>query len=330
MRFYLLSSPIVHGEDLNFSEKEVQELQRKNIGRLHNVLAMYEMFADGTEANDKSEQVLDRWILARLNELIAESTAGYKAYELDKAARPITDFIDDLSVWYLRRSRDRLKGTDEQDKQQALATLRYVLQELALVMAPAMPFYAEYLWQQVKADDATESVHLGAWPKGGEVDTDLLKTMHGAREVVREALQARVKADIKVRQPIAAVRGLVLDEAVVPVILDEVNAKAYETAAGAVSIDTELTPKLIEEGQVREFIRAIQEMRKEGGFEPEDVLNYQVDTLDETDIFFKKHWDTISAAVGLVTEPGDSAGSKDVSRTIVVGEMEFPFRIWKS
>ena len=96
MRFYLLSSPVARGEDFNFTEKEVLELQRKNIGRLHNVLAMYEMFQDGTKASADSQNVLDRWIIARLQELVNDSTAGYKNYELDKATRPIGDFIDDL------------------------------------------------------------------------------------------------------------------------------------------------------------------------------------------------------------------------------------------
>ena len=145
MRFYLLSSSIIKGEDLNFSEKEVAELQRKNIGRLHNVLAMYEMFENGSKASGDSKHILDQWIITRLNQVIADSTAGYKNYELDKATRPLTDLIDDLSVWYLRRSRDRLKGSDREDKKRALATLRYTLRTLALVMAPVMPFYAEIL-----------------------------------------------------------------------------------------------------------------------------------------------------------------------------------------
>ncbi|MCA9358547.1 class I tRNA ligase family protein, partial [Candidatus Kaiserbacteria bacterium] len=206
MRFYLLSSPVVRGEDLSFSEKEVLELQRKNIGRLHNVLTMYQMFAAAPAAND-STHVLDRWVLARLNQLIAESTEGYKKYELDKAVRPLTDFIDDLSVWYLRRSRERLKGDDAADRDRALATLRYTLRTLALVMAPVMPFYAEYLWQAVKEDDDAESVHLGAWPEGGRVDEEAVTAMAATREVVTAALEARTKAGMKVRQPIMSVSG---------------------------------------------------------------------------------------------------------------------------
>ncbi len=204
MRHYLLSSPVIRGEDLNFSEKGVQELQRKNIGRLNNVLTMYEMFADaGVESRSDSTQVLDRWIIARLNELIAESTAGYKNYELDKASRPITDFVDDLSVWYLRRSRDRLKGEDVADKNLSLGTLRYVLKQLSLVMAPAMPFYAEHLFQAIKEEDDQESVHLMKWPEGGEVDEEVLTQMKTTREIVTLALEVRAKSGVKTRQPLS-------------------------------------------------------------------------------------------------------------------------------
>jgi isoleucyl-tRNA synthetase len=102
IRYYLLSSPLIKGEDLNFSEKEVLEQQRKNLGRLHNVLQMYEMFAPlQVSASDTSPHVLDRWMIARTNEMLRDMTLGYKNYELDKATRPLADCIDDLSVWYL-------------------------------------------------------------------------------------------------------------------------------------------------------------------------------------------------------------------------------------
>jgi isoleucyl-tRNA synthetase len=274
-RLYLLSSPIVKAEDLNFSEKEVQELQRKNIGRLHNVLQMYEMYADGTVASNESEQVLDRWVLSRLYELIVEVTDGYRKYELDKATRPTTDFIDDLSVWYLRRSRDRLKSEDVVDKQLALATLRYVLRSLSLVMAPAMPFYAEYLWRATRDEFEDEiSVHLAKWPEPEKIDESLLFAMKQTRAVVSAALEARAKAGIKVRQPVASVTGPLLANELQAVVLDEINVKSYLIAKedGEVTIDTELTETLITEGMARELIRAVQQTRKECGFHPEQKI----------------------------------------------------------
>ncbi len=276
LRFYLLSSPVVRGEDLSVSEKEILELQRKNIGRLHNVLAMYEMYADGAPAHAGSTNVLDRWILARLNETTAQITAGYAGYELDKATRPLEGLIDDISVWYLRRSRERLKGTDEADKALTLATLRYVLQNLALLMAPVMPFYAEHLFQCVKEENSVESVHLAKWPMGGEVDPVVLGEMSIVREFVTLALEARTKANIKVRQPLQTLyTNIELQPEYAAVVADELNIKAvtYDaTLTERVRLDIAITPALKQEGNVRELMRAIQDARKTAGLEPNDRI----------------------------------------------------------
>ena len=282
MRFYLLSSSIIKAEDLRFSEKEVAELQRKNIGRLHNVLAMYEMFANGTKSHTDSTNVLDRWILARLQQLVNDTTAGYKSYELDKATRPVTDFIDDLSVWYLRRSRDRVKGDDEADKALVLATLRHTLRTLALVMAPVMPFYAEYLWQQVKEESDAESVHLGKWPEERSVDEDLLQSMRQAREIVTFALEARTHSKINVRQPVQSISGPEILADLEKIILEEVNAKIYlgkemkTKGMIIVSIDPNITPELKAEGNVREFIRVVQQARKDMNLTVNDKIILKV------------------------------------------------------
>jgi len=143
LRYYLLSSPVVRGEDLIFSEKGVQEIMRKNVGRLSNVLSFYNLYKDEVEhgAESTSTHVLDTWILSRLNQTIDQITKSMELYELDRATRPILDFIDDLSTWYLRRSRGRFKGDDINDKKAALSTTRYVLREIAKVSAPFMPFF---------------------------------------------------------------------------------------------------------------------------------------------------------------------------------------------
>ncbi len=292
IRYYMMSAPIIRGEDLNFSEKEVTEQQRKNIGRLHNVLAMYEMYADGTVANNSSSHVLDRWIISRLNQLVSEVTSGYESYELDKATRPITDFIDDVSVWYLRRSRERLKGDDAADKALALSTLRYVLRELAKVMAPAMPFYSEYLYRAVRAEDEAESVHLAKWPEGGEVDEKLLNQMDIVRLIVTSGLEARTKANIKVRQPLNLLEyqsgSLVKSNdylvQLLELIKDEINVKDVIEGTGFdgfVKLDTNPTPELIAEGAVREVIRTIQELRKEASLTPQDQITVAIDTDEQ-------------------------------------------------
>jgi len=326
MRYYLLSSSIIRGEDLNFSEKEVAELQRKNLGRLHNVLAMYELYADGEKAVDDSKNVLDRWIVARLNQLVAETTEGFKNYELDKATRPVTDFIDGLSVWYIRRSRDRFKGGDEKDRVVALGTLRHVLKTLSLVIAPSMPFYAEYLWQQVKEDGDAESVHLAAWPEGGEIDQKVLLAMETTREEISKALEVRVKAGIKVRQPLAAVRmNVSLGDEYEELIKDEINVKEVVIVPEVqiIELDTNITPELQAEGDARELMRAIQDMRKKAGLEPHDRIALVVQTSDAGEEVIKTHEEMIKATVGAddITF-GDAKGEE-----VVAGEHSFTIEL---
>jgi len=332
MRFYLLSSPVIRGEDLNFSEKGVLELQRKNIGRLHNVLTMYEMFIDGTKATADSTHVLDRWILARLNELVNESTAGYKSYELDRATRPITDFIDDLSVWYLRRSRDRLKGEDVADKKVALATLRYVLKNLALVMAPVMPFYADYLWRAVKGEDEAESVHLAQWPEKDQefAEAEIILEMKAVREIVSLALEARAKANIKVRQPLAELRiPVLLGDTFTSIVADEVNVKKVKTdeslSIDEVQFDTTITSELQMEGDARDLMRAIQDMRKQAGLEPSDRISVTFQTSDGGEAVVHQFMGDIKKTVGAdAITFGDAEGIE-----IKAGEHSFTIEIVK-
>ncbi len=343
IRYYMLSSPIIKGEDLNFSEKEVLELQRKNIGRLHNVLAMYEMYADQSiVASDKSEHVLDRWIVARLNETVRDITTGYTSYELDKATRPIEGLIDDLSVWYLRRSRERLKNADEADKQATLATLRHVLKTLALVMAPVMPFYAEYLFLRVREGgdkvnsegregplgDA-ESVHLMNWPEVKKVEGTILEEMRITRDVVARALEARSKANIKVRQPLQTlwVRHEIHEagEEYHALIRDEVNVKEIKSNMSLpteVELDTTITPELKREGDVRELIRAIQELRKTQGLNPQDRVILNVD--EATQKLIEGFESEVRGVVG-----ADKILEAETTEEIKIGEQIFKFGIKK-
>ena len=181
LRFYLLSSPVVKAESLNFSEKGVDEAHKKVIMRLKNVLAFYLMYADKklqtTNYKPQTTNILDKWILARLNVLTGEITKAMDKYELNEAVRPIADFVEDLSNWYVRRSRERFKEEGD-DKQSASETLKYVLIEFSKLIAPFMPFVAEEIYQELKGSG--ESVHLDEWPKGEKIkkeDEKLLEEM---------------------------------------------------------------------------------------------------------------------------------------------------------
>jgi isoleucyl-tRNA synthetase len=273
LRFYLMSSPVVRAQDLCFSEKGVDEVTKKVVNRLLNVVAFYEMYANGIkteilESKPKSSNILDSWIICRLNEIVASVTNGLEVGELDRASRPIIDFIDDLSTWYLRRSRDRFKK-EGKDKEDALFTTRYLLLNLAKIMAPFVPFLAEYVYQNVRG--VKESVHLEEWPNNKAVDSKLLDDMKIVRAISREGLEARMSAKINVRQPLKELKSKNanlknLNIQFVELIRDEVNVKevAFDGSIEKnVELDFNITPKLKEEGELRELIRKIQDLRKE-------------------------------------------------------------------
>jgi isoleucyl-tRNA synthetase len=273
LRYYLLSSPVVAAQDVRFSEKGVDEVSKKLLQRLDNVLSFYELYANrDTAAVADSSNVLDRWIRARLVETKAETERQLDLYQLDKASRPLMSFVDDLSTWYLRRSRDRFKSEDAADKALALGTTRYILRELAKVSAPFLPFYAEALWGRVRQDFDRESVHLEEWPayEATKADDKIVADMAEARKVVTLALQERAKANIKVRQPLAklSIKNASFGAELLAVIKDEVNVKevvADATLASDTLLDTAVDENLRKEGIARDVIRAIQDLRKTEG-----------------------------------------------------------------
>jgi len=294
MRMYILSSPVMRAESLNFSEKDLQEIERKMIGRLVNVYEFYALYKDSIEhdARADSTHVLDRWIVSRMQQLHKEVTDAMEGYEIDRAARPIGDFVDDLSTWYIRRSRDRFKGKDEEDKVAALNTLRWVLKEYAKVAAPFAPFIADWLWQKVKTEGAVESVHLAEWSDVMKFDEHVIKDMAQVRELISQALEVRAKEGIKVRQPLEEICfeddpgfGVQYDE----LIRDELNLKqvrrnvtitpsvlTLRVVIPGVTINTEITPSLQKEGYVRELLRAVQGLRKKTGLEPGEMVTLRI------------------------------------------------------
>ncbi len=309
LRLYFMSSPLMMGGDASFNEKDVQDALRKNIMILWNVVKFYMMFqpssetsspiesgtgsSQGEEENQEeatiptSNDILDKWILLRLEQLHSEVTKGLDAYDLPVAAKPVTAFIDDLSTWFIRRSRDRFKGDDEADKLQANNTTRFVLLQFSKIIAPIMPFIAERIWQNVTGfdfKDENRSVHLEAWPELGInkqiTDNSLILEMELVRKIVELGLAKRDELGIKVRQPLSQLRiinyELRIGEEFIALILDEVNVKEVVFEAGegnmVVELDAELTPELIAEGTKRELVRTINAMRKNEGLTINDVV----------------------------------------------------------
>ncbi len=277
LRLYLLLSPVVRGEDLNFSSRGVDEVGKKNLGRLLNVLTFFQTYAlDASFSETVLEKIvsetvssLDRWILARLAQTTDEVTLAMEAYELDRAVRPLALFIDDLSTWYLRRSRDRFKSEDIKDVQVVKAVTLHVLNQFSKLLAPFAPFTAEHIFQNLSISGREESVHLELWPKTSEPDHAIIARMAEVRGVVARALEVRSREGIKVRQPLSKVsfHSLLLeaDEPLLGLIADEVNVKevvVQKGEGGSVELDTLISQALLEEGIVRDLVRAIQEERR--------------------------------------------------------------------
>lgn len=283
-RYFILSSPVMKGESVNFSESQVDEVLKKVIMRFRNVYSLYALYKDPSLDVGKSDKsILDRWIISRLSQLNDEVVKGMLRYELDRATRPIADFVDDFSTWYARRSRDRFKSEDMDDKANALYTTRFVLIEFSKVIAPFMPFVAEDIYLKVSGKE--ESVHLENWPKASNIDNEVLTLMKKTREVVSLGLEARAKGGFKVRQPLNKIsikdQDLEGKDEYLTLIKDELNVKGVvfnPSLEDEVILDTEITEDLKKEGQFRELLRNIQQMRKDRGLHPEDKITLSVET----------------------------------------------------
>ena len=328
LRYYLLTSPVMIAENLNFSEKGVQEALRNVVMILWNVVRFYEMYAVETQdfaSLPKSDNVLDKWILARLNQLIGEVTENMNNYNLVKATRPIGDFVTDLSTWYIRRSRDRFKGDDEVDKKSALETTGYVLLQLSKVMAPFMPFKAESVWQKVTGNDfknTDASVHLSGWPKTQITDQKVLDEMEIVRRIVELGLAKRDEVGIKVRQPLSELRitNYKLQIEYEDLIKDELNVKEINSKKGggelAVELNTELTPELKKEGAKREIVRFINALRKQAGMTIRDraVIYYETKNKEIKEVFAKIGKDIMNDTLSerIVDNINDAKEKKEV------------------
>ncbi|NCD00882.1 isoleucine--tRNA ligase [bacterium] len=292
LRYYLLTSPVMLAENLNFSEKGVLDSFRKTTMLLNNVLNFYNMYAkDGVNDVD-SDNILDVWILNRIEETGIEITENLEKYNLPKASKPIVDIIDDLSTWYLRRSRERLKGDDLEDKNKALSTLKKSFEKISLIIAPFLPFLAEDIWQKITGNnfnDSEKSVHLQPWPEFNDLDKKSLEGMSLVKEIAELGLAKRDEVGIKVRQPLQSITvycssDLSLKEEQRELIKDELNIKEVilkkkeDLKNMEVELDINLSRELVLEGMKRELVRLINNLRKEGSLTISDKAEIYIGT----------------------------------------------------
>ena len=316
LRFLLLSSPLLNGEDFALHDKDVGDVARK-LSMVWNMYDFFTMYAevDGWEFDGELRDPLsdltnplDIWIVSRLHQLVAEVERHMDTYNIPDALSPILPFLDDASNWYVRRSRRRFwKSEDDGDKNDAYRTLHYVLVRLSYILAPLTPFLAEELYHNLTSDN--ESIHLKDWLTAGAVNYQVLADMSRTRELINNGLSLRMKQDehqasIKVRQPLqfAAYAGVKLAEYYEQIMAEELNVKEirwienldehladYDVTEGVIKpeswieISKHLTPELKREGLMREVIRHVQSARKKAGLQVDDRIEIGI-TSNDTEI----------------------------------------------
>ena len=241
VRLYMIYSPVVRAENLKFSENGVKQLMRDLLIPWWNAYSFFVTYANVDKFDDaevvypESDNVLDKWIVSSMETLIADVTAAMDAYDLQRSIRPFVRFIEDLTNWYIRRSRRRFwKSTNDGDKLCAYRTLRYVLVQLAKVAAPFTPFIAEEIYRNLKGAGDPDSVHLCDFPKANAAARDLAleRRMAAVQTVVELGRRLRADNDLKVRQPLSALRLAGADVAgLEDLIEDELNVKSVQFVA---------------------------------------------------------------------------------------------------
>ena len=321
LRFYLMNSVVMRADNLNFSEKGVEEAHRK-VGLL--LLNVYKYFAtyvprenlpENKKGASSKTNILDLWIKTRTEELVADVTKFLEKYDTVHATRTIQEYVSDLSTWYLRRSRKR-------DDVGFFSTLRESLIITSKVVAPFMPFLAEFIYRKLipKGRDSktAESVHLADWPalsKKSNVKSPaaakakvgkkkLIEEMEEVRRIASVALSKRAELGIKVRQPLQKLNvksdKLKGKKELLEILLGEVNVKEAifdPKQKEEVVLDTKITPELREEGVVREFVRMIQDLRRDAGLHPRDVVFVMMECSRDIEDIIQKNEATLKKEV---------------------------------
>jgi len=312
------------GEAKRFDEKEVDGVVKKLFLILWNVLSFWKMYAGDAKASaeaPKPAHTLDAWILSELNAVTKNVTFSLEKFDVVTAGRAISDFANDLSTWYLRRSRDRFKNGTDDEKASAVATLGHCLLTVSKLLAPFTPHVAEGLYKELGGEK--ESVHLDAWPEAGRLDENLVAQMKRVRQACSLGLEKRAAAGLPVRQVLAklTIRAeWAFDPWMLEIVAEEVNVKEalYEKAAATeVELDTALTPGLKREGAARELTRAVNAMRKEAKLTIQDRVTLLTDGLEG---FWKDVMDEHGAAV--LTDVKADGMNDNLDGALATGEVE--------
>ena len=252
VRLFMLGSQVVRAEDLKFSEAGVREILRGVMIPVWNALSFFTTYANVDHWTPKSDaapthvsNVLDKWILSSLSQMVEELREEMDNYNLQKAANRFAKFVDDLTNWYIRRSRRRFwKSKDDSDKDEAYQTLYYCLVTFAKAAAPFIPFVTERIYRTLRMDSMPESVHLCDYPEPADCrDVALERQMELTMQAVSLGRYLRTQHNLKVRQPLARAVIVAPDaeaaellKGTANIIAEELNVKAVELDADEVSL----------------------------------------------------------------------------------------------
>jgi len=316
LRLYLMVSPLMLAENLNFSEKGVSEVYRRDILTLWNSFGFFNIYRPKNFKPKKrlgSSNKLDMWVLSRINSFNQKIVDLMDNYEITKSARLIDHFIEDLSNWYIRRSRRRFqKPENKKEHDQAAQVLYYLLLRLSKIAAPFIPFITESIYLQLKDSKDKQSIHLCNYPEVNKkfINPSLESKMDKVREIITLALAKRAEARIKIRQPLSKLtinnKQIVNDKELVELIKDEVNIKQVDFGR-TLELDIKITEQLRTEGTIRELIRFVQGMRKDGGLKPGQSINLFYSTNSKLEGILKKYKKEVEQEV---TAKKMEAGSK--------------------
>jgi isoleucyl-tRNA synthetase len=315
MRLYFLSSPIVHGEEVIFDPKYLKEIITSVMLPYWNSIKYFLSYSGETVFEDKlpqnTENIMDKWILARLTETIKSVNENMDEYLLSPATKSIFDLIDDLSKWYIRRSRDRFVNNDKD----ALNTLYFVLLETTKLIAPFAPFMAESVYQTLTNGSLKESVHLEDYPIAQEelLDETLISQMKNVRDICSLGLNIRDENRIKVRQPLSKAYIPIEDLLMQGIVKGELNVKEVIFAKDAPSgdnlktqtsgsifttLDTNITEDLRQEGLLNELQRGLQVARKENGCQVGQEIEIKYTSEDSNiEAIISSHLDELKKVV---------------------------------
>lgn len=308
LRLFLLSSTQATqtADYMRFNRDGMKDLSRNVLGTLLNTYKFFDTYSKLDDfkppknlKEPKSGNVLDKWILARLNETIKESTRQADNYKIAHAIQPVFTLIDDVSNWYVRRSRRRFwKSENDSDKRQAYEVLYFVLVRITQLLAPWAPFTSESIYDDLtKGTGLPASVHLTDWPEANKYSQQTIDEMAKVREYINQGLALRAEAAVKVRQPLESVSIPPHNQDYEDIIKEELNVKkVVQSKDNNIVLDTTITASLQREGIARELIRHIQATRKKADLEVDDRINLSLATDDEQlNKAIEEHKDTILA-----------------------------------